>query len=65
MTRNSWSPVAGVGPDGPARPHRQAGDPHATVAGGDSGGMQPDAAVRADQTLVAVETEDLHAYIFP
>jgi hypothetical protein len=38
---------------------------HATVAGGDSGGMQADAAVRADQTLIAVEAEDLHAYIFP
>jgi hypothetical protein len=29
----------------PPQPHRQAGDGHATVAGGDSGGMQPDAAV--------------------
>jgi hypothetical protein len=27
--------------------------------------MQPDAAVRADQTLAAVEPEDLHTYIFP
>jgi hypothetical protein len=26
--------------------------------------MQSDAAVRADQMLVSVETEDLHAYIF-
>src|SRR6202043_3394511 len=50
-----------VGPDGPARPHYQAGDSHVTGAGGDSGGMQPDAAVRANQTLVTVEAEDLHA----
>lgn len=57
-------PGRGVGPDGPARPHRQAGDGHATAAGGDPGGMQPGTAVRADQTLVAVEAEDLHAYIF-
>jgi hypothetical protein len=26
--------------------------------------MQPDAAVRADHTLGAVESENLHAYIF-
>jgi hypothetical protein len=50
-----------VGTDGPARPHRQAGDRYATLAGGDSGRMQPDAAVRIDQTFVTVEAEDFHA----
>jgi hypothetical protein len=53
-----------VGPNGPAWPQRQAGEGHATVAGGDAGGMQPDAAVRADQMLVSVETENFHGYIF-